>query len=46
MSLTRRHFLTRAAAMGGASLMYEAMTGLELLAAPTQSDLGLVLLWD
>ena len=41
MSLTRRHFLTRAAAMGGASLMYEAMTGLGLLASPTQAPFDL-----
>ena len=36
MVLTRRHFLTRVAATGGASLvyLYEAMTGLGLLAAP------------
>jgi monoamine oxidase len=37
MVLTRRRFLTRAAAAGGASLMYEAMTGLGLLAAPAQT---------
>ena len=37
MVLTRRDFLTRAAAAGGASLVYEAMTGLGLLAAPTQA---------
>jgi len=37
MALTRRQFLTRAGAAGGASLMYEAMTGLGLLAAPAQS---------
>ena len=36
MVLTRRGFLLRAAAAGGASLVYEAMTGLGLLAAPTQ----------
>ena len=37
MVLTRRHFLSRAAAAGGASLLYEAMTGLGLLAAPAQT---------
>src|SRR5687768_15044647 len=36
MSLTRRHFLTRVAAMGSVSLAYEAMTGLGLLATPAQ----------
>ena len=36
MSLTRRHFLARVAAVGGAPLVYEAMTGLGLLAAPQQ----------
>ena len=36
MSVTRRQFLTRAAAAGGASLVYEGMAGLGLLAAPTQ----------
>ena len=41
MSLTRRHFLTRAAVMGGASLMHEAMTGLGLLASPTQAPFDL-----
>ena len=39
MLLTRRHFLTRAAAAGGASLLYEAMTGLGVLAAPAQTPL-------
>jgi len=34
MGLTRRHFLTRLGAAGGASLVYEAMTGLGLLAQP------------
>ena len=34
--LTRRGFLTRVGGAGGASLMYEAMTGLGLLAAPVQ----------
>ena len=37
MSLTRRHFLARVAAVGGAPLVYEAMTGLGLLAAPQQN---------
>jgi len=41
MVLTRRHFLTRAAAAGGASLLYEAMTGLGLLATPTQTRFDL-----
>ena len=41
MVLTRRHFLTRVAAAGGASLVYEAMTGLGLLATPTQTRFGL-----
>src|SRR5687768_16747285 len=36
MSLTRRHFLARIGAVGGAPLVYEAMTGLGLLAAPQQ----------
>jgi hypothetical protein len=36
MVLTRRDFLTRAAAVGG-SLVYEGMTGPGLLAAPTQT---------
>ena len=39
--LTRRHFLTRVAAAGGASLVYETMTGLGLLAAPTQAPFDL-----
>ena len=39
--LTRRHFLTRIAAAGGTSLMYEAMTGLNLLAAPAQARFDL-----
>ncbi len=38
---TRRRFLTRVAAAGGASLVYEAMTGLGLLAAPTQAPFEL-----
>jgi monoamine oxidase len=37
MSLTRRRFLKRLGAVGGASLAYEAMTGLGLLAAPAQT---------
>src|SRR5687768_15313048 len=37
MAVTRRDFLTRAAAAGGASLVYEGMSGLGLLAAPTQT---------
>ena len=37
MVLTRRRFLVRAAALGGASLMHEAMTGLGLLAMPAQT---------
>jgi monoamine oxidase len=41
MALTRRRFLTRVAAAGGASLVYEAMTGLGLLAAPSQTPFGL-----
>src|ERR671915_637224 len=41
MVLTRRHFLTHAAAVGGASLVYEAMTGLGLLAVPTQTRFNL-----
>ena len=41
MSLTRRHFLTRAAVMGGGSLVYEAMTGLGLLASATQAPFDL-----
>jgi hypothetical protein len=41
MVLTRRHFLTRAAAAGGASLVYEGMSGLGLLATPTQTRFDL-----
>ena len=41
MDLTRRRFLTRVAAAGGASLAYEAMTGLGLLAAPAQAPFDL-----
>jgi len=36
MAVTRRRFLIRVAAAGGASLTYEAMTALGLLAAPSQ----------
>jgi monoamine oxidase len=41
MVLTRRLFLKRAAAAGGASFVYEAMTGLGLLAMPTQAPFDL-----
>lgn len=41
MALTRRRFLTRVAAAGGGSLVYEAMTGLGLLAAPSQAPFNL-----
>ena len=41
MDLTRRHFLARVGAVGGASLMYEAMTCLDLLAAPAQAPFEL-----
>src|SRR3989304_687127 len=41
MDLTRRRFLARVAAAGGASLAYETMTGLGLLAAPVQAPFGL-----
>ena len=41
MALTRRRFLARVAAAGGASLVYEAMTGLGLLAAPSQTRFDL-----
>src|SRR5687767_13711755 len=41
MRLTRRHFLTRVGALGGASLVHEAMTGLGLLAAPAQTKFEL-----
>jgi hypothetical protein len=37
MSLTRRDLLHRVAAAGGASLVYEAMTGLGLLEAQTRA---------
>ena len=39
--ITRRTFLTRVAAVGGASLTYEAMTALGLLAAPSQASFNL-----
>ena len=41
MAVTRRRFLTRVAAAGGASLGYEAMTALGLLAAPSQTSFNL-----
>ena len=41
MPLTRRRFLKRVAAAGGVSLAYEAMTGLGLLAAPSQAPFNL-----
>ena len=41
MHFTRRGFLKRVGAAGGASLVYEAMTGLGLLAAPSQAPFGL-----
>ena len=41
MDLTRRRFLTRVAAAGGASLAYEAMTALGLLATPSQKSFDL-----
>src|SRR5688500_6636033 len=41
MDLTRRRFLARVAAAGSASLAYEAMVGLGLLAAPTQAPFDL-----
>ena len=41
MAVTRRRFLTRVAAAGGASLAYEAMTALGLLAAPSQGSFNL-----
>jgi len=41
MVLTRRRFLMRTAAAGGASLVYEAMTGLGLLAESTQAPFEL-----
>lgn len=39
--ITRRRFLTRVAAVGGASLTYEAMRALGLSAAPSQAPFGL-----
>jgi monoamine oxidase len=39
--ITRRRFLIRVAAVGGASLTYEAMTALGLLAAPSQASFNL-----
>jgi monoamine oxidase len=39
--ITRRSFLARLAASGGASLTYEAMTALGLLAAPSQTPFNL-----
>ena len=41
MALTRRHFLTHLGAVGGASLLHEAMTGLGLLATPAQTPFDL-----
>jgi monoamine oxidase len=41
MGLTRRHFLIRVAAAGGASLLYESMTGLGLFATPAQAPFDL-----
>ena len=41
MGFTRRRFLARLATAGGASLAYEAMTGLGLLATPAQTPFGL-----
>jgi monoamine oxidase len=41
MDLTRRRFLARVAAAGGASLVHETMTGLGLLAAPAQEQFAL-----
>jgi monoamine oxidase len=40
-ALTRRGFLARIATAGGASLTYEAMTALGLLAAPSQTPFNL-----
>jgi monoamine oxidase len=39
--LTRRHFLERVAATGGASLAYETMSGLGLMAAQPAASFGL-----
>ena len=41
MAVTRRRFLTRLAAVGGGSIAYEAMTGLGLLAVPSQTPFNL-----
>ena len=41
VSVTRRELLTRLATLGGGSLAYEAMTGLGLLAAPSQAPFNL-----
>src|SRR5688572_15350094 len=41
MALTRRRFLKRVAAAGSVSLAYEAMSGLGLLAAPSQMPFNL-----
>ena len=41
MDLTRRGFLEGVARAGGASLVYEAMTGLGLLASPAQAPFSL-----
>ena len=41
MLLTRRRFVKRVAAAGGISLAYEAMTGLGLLATPSQIPFNL-----
>jgi monoamine oxidase len=41
MTVTRRRFLTHVAAAGGASLAYEGMTALGLLAAPSQTSFTL-----
>jgi monoamine oxidase len=41
LELTRRRFLARVAAAGSVSLAYETMTGLGLLAAPSQAQFDL-----
>ena len=41
MALTRRHFLERVAAAGGATMTYDSMTALGLLAAPSQQPFDL-----
>ena len=41
MSLTRRHFLEQIAAVGGATVAYESMTALGLLARPSQAPFEL-----